>query len=97
VPFAISGIKDPIWHLAILEAQQYVADLKPPLPPFLAFLLRKGYSREQIEEAALTNQQLDFSVDDGFDLDQTFLHSGNYDLGNSDQELTAATAAHVNG
>jgi hypothetical protein len=93
VPFAISGIKDPIWHIAILEAQRYVADLKPP---FLAFLLRKGYSLKQIREAALTNQKLDFSVDDGFDLDQTFLHSDNYDLGNSDQELTAATTAHVN-
>jgi hypothetical protein len=93
VPFAISSIKDPIWHLAIVEAQRYIKNLKPP---FLAFLLRKGYSLSQIREAALTNQELDFSVDDGFDLDQAFLHSGNYDLGNSDQELTAAAVAHVN-
>jgi hypothetical protein len=98
-PFPISGIKDPIWHLAILEAQRYVADLKPPPPPFLAFLLRKGYSLEQIEEAFLTNQELDWTVDDDSDGNrtfQTFLHSDNYDLGNSDEELIAATQAHVN-
>jgi hypothetical protein len=29
-PFAISGITDPIWHLAILEVQRYAKSLLPP-------------------------------------------------------------------
>jgi hypothetical protein len=33
-PFAISGIKDPIWHLSILEVQRYIGSLMPPYGEF---------------------------------------------------------------
>jgi hypothetical protein len=42
VPFAISGIKDPIWHLSVLEAKRYIAGLKPPSREFTVYFYGKN-------------------------------------------------------